>query len=91
MTATRRWQIPLLVVLAIYLGTVATLYLRLPIKDGARDWFAPLMKGGWMAWSFPSALFFLTILLLLSLMRSASFTVSSGILRFSIPRMASSF
>ena len=24
-----------------------------PVKDGARDWFAPLIPGGWMAWTFP--------------------------------------
>ena len=68
MNATRRWPIPLAVVLAIYAAAVWLLMSQLPVKDGATDWFAPLKAGGWMAWSFPTALFFLTIFLLLALM-----------------------
>jgi predicted small integral membrane protein len=68
MTATRRWQIPLLLVLTVYSIAALSLMSMLPLKDGARDWYAPLVKGGWMAWSFPTAMFFLTILALLALM-----------------------
>ena len=68
MTSTRRWQIPLAIVLAVYAAATWLLMSLLPLKDGARDWYAPLIKSGWMAWSFPSAMFFLTIALFLSLM-----------------------
>ncbi len=68
MTNNPRWQIPLIVVLAVYAGAVLALALRLPVKDGVTDWFGSLFPGGWMAWSFPGALFFLTIFLLLALM-----------------------
>nr|WP_318528259.1 DUF2160 domain-containing protein [Mesorhizobium sp. ZC-5] len=91
MTATRRWQIPLVVVLVLY-GVVAWLLaMQLPLKDGEIDWFASLFPGGWMAWSFPSALFFLTILLLLLLMAVWEFASPGGnprvgVLRFETTR-----
>src|SRR5690606_18644848 len=48
----RRWPFALAVILAIY-GLVAfSLAMSLPVEDGERDWFAPLVPGGWMAWSF---------------------------------------
>ena len=60
MTA-RRWT-------PIYIGTAATLAALLaalfavaPRKDGAIDWFAPMIQGGWMAWTLPVALFFYSI------------------------------
>lgn len=89
--AKRRWQIPLIVVVAVYLVVVAALILILPQKDGAIDWTAPLAKGGWMAWTFPTALFFLTIVLLLSLMAVWEYAVPGGsprvgILRFETTR-----
>ena len=91
MTSTRRWPLALALVLIAYLAAVATLYIRLPVKDGAVDWFAPLVKGGWMAWSFPGALFFLTIALLLALMAVWEFASPggnprTGILRFETTR-----
>jgi hypothetical protein len=36
-----------------------------PVKEGARDWVRSLDPGGWMAWTFPTALFFLVIACLL--------------------------
>ena len=36
-----------------------------PVKDGAHDWFASLSPGGWMAWTFPTALFYWIIAALL--------------------------
>ena len=91
MTATRRWQIPLIVVLVLYGVMAWLLAMRLPVKDGERDWFAALFPGGWMAWSFPSALFFLTILLLLLLMAVWEFASPGGnprvgVLRFETTR-----
>ncbi len=91
MTTTRRWQIPLVIVLAIYAAAVGALVARLPVKDGARDLFAPLITGGWMAWSFPSAMFFLTIALFLSLMAVWEYASPGGnprigVLRFETTR-----
>ena len=91
MTVTRRWQIPLGLVLGFYAIVVWLLVARLPVKDGVRDWFAPLIPGGWMAWSFPSAMFFLTIALFLSLMAVWEYASPGGnprvgILRFETTR-----
>jgi predicted small integral membrane protein len=91
MTTARRWQLPLIVVFLIYLAAVCALYFALPVKDGAHDLFAPLIPGGWMAWTFPTAMFFLTILLLLSLMAVWEYASPGGnprvgILRFETTR-----
>ncbi|MDB5552772.1 MAG: glycerol-3-phosphate transporter [Rhizobium sp.] len=91
MTSTRRWPLALGLVLLVYLAAVFTLYIRLPVKDGAVDWFAPLIRGGWMAWSFPSALFFLTIALLLAVMAVWEYASPGGnprvgVLRFETTR-----
>jgi predicted small integral membrane protein len=91
MNATRRWPIALALVLIIYAGAVGLLAARLPVKDGAVDWYAPLIKGGWMAWSFPGAMFFMTIALLLALMAvwesaSPGGNPRVGILRFETTR-----
>jgi len=55
-------------ILLLYGLGIWLLVASLPVEDGARDWFAPLVPGGWMAWSFPTAMFFLTIVALLALM-----------------------
>ena len=91
MTSTRRWPLALALVLLAYLAAILALYSLLPAKDGVVDWFAPLVQGGWMAWSFPGALFFLTILLLLALMAVWEYAVPGGsprvgILRFETTR-----
>ena len=36
-----------------------------PVTDGERQWFDPMIPGGWMAWTFPVALFFYIIAALL--------------------------
>lgn len=91
MTQTRRWQIPLAVVLAIYAAAVWFFMQRLPVEDGERDWFASLFPRSWMAWSFPTALFFSTIFLLLALMAVWEYARPGGhprvgILRFETTR-----
>jgi len=91
MTATRRWQVPLLLVLVVFAALVGLLAFLAPVKDGAREWSAPLIQGGWMAWTFPTALFFLTIFLLLSLMAVWEYASPGGhprvgILRFETTR-----
>jgi predicted small integral membrane protein len=91
MTATRRWQIPLFVILVLYAAVVWLLTLQLPVKDGETDWYGSLFPGGWMAWSFPTALFFLTIILLLALMAVWEYASPGGnprigLLRFETTR-----
>ena len=46
------------VALAAILGAIL---LAAPRKDGAIDWIAPMIPGGWMAWTLPVALFFYVI------------------------------
>ncbi|ABR61738.1 glycerol-3-phosphate ABC transporter [Sinorhizobium medicae] len=86
-----RWPVALAAVLIVYLGAAGLLFSLLPVKDGERDWFAPLVPGGWMAWSFPTAMFFLTIFALLSLMAVWEYARPGGnprvgILRFETTR-----
>jgi predicted small integral membrane protein len=57
---------------AVYATTAAIMAISLglllwatPRKDGAFAWFDPMIAGGWMAWTFPVALFFYLIACLL--------------------------
>ena len=68
MTTSRRWVVPFILVLAGYLAAAGVLAALVPAADGARDWTVPLVAGGWMAWTFPTAMFFLTIFGILSMM-----------------------
>ena len=90
-TSTRRWQIPLVVLLAAFAIVVGLLALSVPVKNGVREWSAPLVPGGWMALTFPTALFFLVIFLLLLLMSVWEYASRGGnprvgILRFTTTR-----
>lgn len=58
----------------VYLGAIlvlgailAFLIWATPVKDGAKDWFGPMIPRGWMAWSFPVAFFFWCVASLLTL------------------------
>jgi predicted small integral membrane protein len=78
-------------VLGLYAAVVWLLTGLLPVKDGETDWYGSLFPGGWMAWSFPTALFFLTILLLLALMAVWEYASPGGnprigLLRFETTR-----
>ncbi|CAD7038796.1 glycerol-3-phosphate ABC transporter [Pseudorhizobium endolithicum] len=89
--SNRRWPIALGVVLLLYCAAALWMALSLPVEDGERDWFAPLVPGGWMAWSFPTAMFFLTIFALLALMAVWEYARPGGhprigILRFETTR-----
>mgnify|MGYP002146326363 CR=1 FL=1 len=42
-------------------AAVAALVMAVPMKGDARDWVGSLDPGNWMAWTFPTALFFLVI------------------------------
>lgn len=46
-------------------GLLAWLVLLVPAEDGVREWTGSLDPGGWMAWTFPTALFFWVIAALL--------------------------
>ena len=91
MAATRPWPAVLAGVIVIFAALTGLLVMAVPVTDGARDWFAPLIEGGWMAWTFPTALFFLTIFLLIALMAVWEFASPGGhprvgILRFETTR-----
>jgi predicted small integral membrane protein len=91
MEARRNWMLPLVVVLAVYLAGAGLLAAFVPAEDGVRDWTAPLAAGGWMAWTFPTALFFLTIFGILSLMAVWEYASPGGnprvgLLRFETTR-----
>ena len=86
-----RWPVALAAVLGTYAIATIVLILSLPVKDGERDGVSPLIKGGWMAWSFPGAMFFLTIFTLLALMAVWEYARPGGsprvgILRFETTR-----
>jgi predicted small integral membrane protein len=91
MEASRRWPIPLALVVIVFAIAAALLVAAVPVEDGARDWFAPLVKGAWMAWTFPTAAFFLVVFLLMSLMAVWEYASPGGnprvgILRFETTR-----
>ncbi|MDS9466657.1 DUF2160 domain-containing protein [Paracoccus sp. MBLB3053] len=76
---------------AIVLGAVlAFLLWAVPVRDGARQWTAPMIAGGWMAWTFPVALFFWTIasLLVIFTILAVRFpeTPRAGVLRIETTR-----
>lgn len=65
MTPSTRWGA---IVAAAFLALLGLLVWMVPAADDGRDWTGQLVEGGWMAWSFPVALFFLVIAALLALM-----------------------
>jgi len=60
--AATPWFAATAVPMLTFLGWLVTL---VPIRDGAREWTGSLNPGGWMAWTFPTALFFWIIAALL--------------------------
>ena len=71
-------------------GILALLVGFAPRKDGAIDWFAPMIPNGWMAWTLPVALFFWVIASLLVTMTILAIrypeTPRVGILRIETTR-----
>ena len=61
--AARRTNWPLVagVTAGVLLAILAAIISMAPRKDGVIDWFAPMIPGGWMAWTLPVALFFYAI------------------------------
>lgn len=60
-----RWTVLYLGLGGLMAAILAGLLLAVPRTDEGLDWFAPMIPGGWMAWTFPVALFFYTIASLL--------------------------
>lgn len=81
MTASKSWGGVYLTTAAVFIAALVLLILAVP-RDGAEIlWTESLSKGGWMAWSFPVALFFWIIAAVL-----AVFTILA--LRFpEVPRV----
>lgn len=53
-----RWTSIYALTAVLMLGLLAWIVSLVPSEDGVRDWTGQLVEGGWMAWSFPVALFF---------------------------------
>ncbi len=66
MTNTR-WNTIYLTTFAALAAILMALFAAVPRTEDGIDWFAPLIEGGWMAWTFPIALFFYCIACLLIL------------------------
>ena len=49
----------------LMLAVMVWVVLLVPAEDGVREWTGSLNPGGWMAWTFPTALFFWVIAALL--------------------------
>lgn len=85
-----RWRTICVAVAAVFAAAVALLLVAVPAADEARDWTGQLAEGGWMAWTFPVALFFLAIAALLALMTLLALrypeTPRVGILRIETTR-----
>ena len=45
----------------VMLAGLAALFWAIPRTDEGIGWFDPMIAGGWMAWTFPVALFFYVI------------------------------
>ena len=91
MEQSRRWPAVLAAVLVAYAILAGLLVLAVPVKNDMREWTAPLIQGGWMAWTFPTAIFFLVIFLLISLLAVWEYASPGGdprvgILRFETTR-----
>ena len=66
MTASR-WNTIYLVTGGVLAAILAALIAVTPRTEDGIDWFGPMIPGGWMAWTFPVALFFYVIACLLIL------------------------
>lgn len=89
MTASR-WNTIYLITAGILAAILAALIAATPRTEEGIDWFAPMVPGGWMAWTFPVALFFFVIgsLLILFTLLAIRYpeTPRRGILRIETTR-----
>ena len=64
---TSRWNTIFATIAAVMAAVLAFLIWATPRNDEGFQWFDPMIPGGWMAWTFPVALFFWIIASLLVL------------------------
>ncbi len=64
MTATR-WTSVYATIVAAMAAILVALLLAVPRGEDGMEWTSPMVEGGWMAWTFPVALFFFCIASLL--------------------------
>ena len=62
---TSRWNTIFATIAAAMAAVLAFLIWATPRNDEGFQWFDPMIPGGWMAWTFPVALFFYIIAALL--------------------------
>jgi predicted small integral membrane protein len=60
MTATR-WTSIYAGIVVFMLAILVGLLVAVPRGEDGWEWTSPMIKGGWMAWTFPVALFFFCI------------------------------
>jgi predicted small integral membrane protein len=85
-----RWTLIYLVTGGALAAILVALIMATPRTEDGIDWFGPMIPGGWMAWTFPVALFFFVIasLLILFTLLAIRFpeTPRRGILRIETTR-----
>jgi predicted small integral membrane protein len=85
-----RWTTIYLITGGILAAILAAIIAAVPRTEDGIDWFGPMIPGGWMAWTFPVALFFFVIasLLILFTLLAIRFpeTPRRGILRIETTR-----
>ena len=85
-----RWTTIYLITGGVLAAILAAIIAAVPRTDDGIDWFGPMIPGGWMAWTFPVALFFFVIgsLLILFTLLAIRFpeTPRRGILRIETTR-----
>ncbi|MBD1203514.1 MAG: DUF2160 domain-containing protein [Rhodobacteraceae bacterium] len=85
-----RWTLIYLVTGGTLAAILMALIMATPRTEDGIDWFGPMIPGGWMAWTFPVALFFFVIasLLILFTLLAIRFpeTPRRGILRIETTR-----
>lgn len=67
MIATKRWRAIYVGICAGLLALLTAIFLAVPRSEDGIEWTKPMAEGGWMAWTFPVALFFFCIVALLTL------------------------
>lgn len=88
--SSSRWTLIYLVTGGTLAAILMALIMATPRTEDGIDWFGPIIPGGWMAWTFPVALFFYVIasLLILFTLLAIRFpeTPRRGILRIETTR-----
>ncbi|MCA3451725.1 MAG: DUF2160 domain-containing protein [Rhodobacter sp.] len=85
-----RWSTIYLATAAVLLAALAFLVWATPRSEDGIAWTDPMIPGGWMAWTFPTALFFWCIASILALFTILAIrfpeTPRRGILRIETTR-----